>query len=223
MSTSGSRTETFTVAQTVDAGLRYAGVDPAVASWEVEEARRKLLQIMLEWAARKFLPWFLEKRSFSLTTVTQYTLGADVIDVLYAHYSDGTTPIMLTYADRQEIDRFDTGVEGAPQIYHVQHQPIGQPIMRIKPKPDDAPRTLSHYAVFRGDDPTSGEETLSVPMLAQDALEKRLGLEMFSMMPGDHRLKYASLMDRLAAQAQESFKRLETAMIQPVRWRWRRM
>lgn len=224
MATSGDRTESFSVGQVIDAALRYAGVEPQEASWEAEEARKHLLLVMLDWASRKILPWFLKRVSVTVTnSANSYTLDDEVIDVLSVRYTDGNTPVTMHYIEQGRWDQLDLTVLGPPQLW-TWHGQIGPQLMAWPRPASGITYTADAWVAFRADGPTSGEETLPVDMTAMDALQKRVGAELFGMMPIEHRAKFQQQGMALVAAAQDAYKRLILAKGQPSnRWRWRRM
>lgn len=222
MPTSGSRTETFSVVDIIEASLRLAGIDPQMATWEVEECRRQLELVMLGWAGKKILPWFLERRSLTVgTTTNAYSLPDEVIDVLHVRYKEGDTPVLLQYVDRERWDSLDLTITGRPQFFYYNARL--SPILQIYPK-GDKNYAVDLWVANRGDDPTSGEQTLPVAMIAMSALEKQVAVEMFRMLPIEHRAKYQGIHADLIAAAKMAFDDLVKAKgTSADRWRWRRM
>lgn len=222
MPTSGSNAETFSVTDIIDASLRLAGVDPQMATWEVEECRKQLELVMLSWAGKKILPWFLKRHTITVTTTNNsYGLSYEYLDVLHARYKEGDTPVLLQYVNREKWDSLDTTHTGAPQFFHYNAK-VG-PVLQIYPKGDKS-YTVDLWVAYRGDDPTSGEQSLPVDTIAMSALQKQVAVEMFRLLPIAHRAQYQSVHADLIAAAKMAFDELVKAKgVSADRWRWRRM
>ncbi len=136
--------------------------------------------MLAEWANRGVNLWTVSARSMPLVTgVGQYTLEADIVDVIEqmvqipptATGSSGQTRYNLTRVSvSTQATRTNPGITGRPtEVWYDRQQ--AAPVANIWPLPGDGgPYVLYYWALTRIDDPGDYGNTTDVPFRFLPAL-----------------------------------------------------
>ncbi len=106
MTTSGSRDFNLDVAEIIEEAYERCGLE-ARSGYDLRTARRSLNLLFADWANRGLNLWTVTKTTQALTAGTsEYTLGADVIDVLDVSLRRDGTDYDLDRISRGEYMNF---------------------------------------------------------------------------------------------------------------------
>jgi hypothetical protein len=114
--------------------------------------------------------WTIEQRSFTVTSNDgDYTLGADVIDILSLVVRRSGTDYAISRISRDEYLNIPTKTtQGRPTQYFVDRQIT--PVLKIWPLPDNSTDTILYDALTRVDDAGNYTNTIGIPFRFYPAL-----------------------------------------------------
>lgn len=162
MTTSGSRDFNLDVAEIIEEAYERCGLE-ARSGYDLRTARRSLNLLFADWANRGLNLWTVTKTTQALTAGTsEYTLGADVIDVLDVSLRRDGTDYDLERISRGEYMNFPNKTsQGRPSQFFLDRQV--QPKFVLWQTPDSSTDTLVYYYVRRIEDVDTLTNTAAVP------------------------------------------------------------
>lgn len=167
MATSGTKTFSLNIADTIEEAFELAGLELRTG-YDAETARRSLNIMFADWSNRGVNLWTIDQVSLTLTAGTnQYTLNAYDVDIVSAvvrqTISGTTTDLQLNRVGRTEFLNIpDKTSTGRPTQYFLDRATT--PVLNIWPTPDTvATYTLITNRVTRIDDVTASNQDPDVP------------------------------------------------------------
>jgi len=167
MATSGTKTFSLNIADTIEEAFELAGLELRTG-YDAETARRSLNIMFADWSNRGENLWTIDQVSLTLTAGTnQYTLNAYDVDIVSAvvrqTISGTTTDLQLNRVGRTEFLNIpDKTSTGRPTQYFLDRATT--PVLNIWPTPDTvATYTLITNRVTRIDDVTASNQDPDVP------------------------------------------------------------
>jgi len=167
MATSGTKTFSLNIADTIEEAFELAGLELRTG-YDAETARRSLNIMFADWSNRGVNLWTIDQVSLTLTAGTnQYTLNAYDVDIVSAvvrqTISGTTTDLQLNRVGRTEFLNIpDKASTGRPTQYFLDRATT--PVLNIWPTPDTvATYTLITNRVTRIDDVTASNQDPDVP------------------------------------------------------------
>jgi hypothetical protein len=136
----------------------------------MRELHRAANLTLVEFSNRQPNLWEVGLTSTSLVVGTgTYTLNANVVMILDAYISDGTTDQIITPISRTEYAAYPNKTQaGSPVVYWFNRQ--ATPTITLWPVPDDATETLNFYSVRQTQDANlASGENVEVPYRWLDA------------------------------------------------------
>lgn len=167
MATSGTKTFSLNIADTIEEAFELAGLELRTG-YDAETARRSLNIMFADWSNRGVNLWTIDQVSLTLTAGTnQYTLNAYDVDIVSAvvrqTISGTTTDLQLNRVGRTEFLNIpDKTSTGRPTQYFLDRATT--PVLNIWPTPDTvATYTLITNRVTRIDDVTASNQDPDIP------------------------------------------------------------
>ena len=169
MATSGTKTFSLNIADTIEEAFELAGLELRTG-YDAETARRSLNIMFADWSNRGVNLWTIDQVSLTLTAGTnQYTLNAYDVDIVSAvvrqTISGTTTDLQLNRVGRTEFLNIpDKTSTGRPTQYFLDRATT--PVLNIWPTPDTvATYTLITNRVTRIDDVTASNQDPDIPSM----------------------------------------------------------
>tara|TARA_R100000935_G_scaffold12016_1_gene23784 strand:+ start:671 stop:1348 length:678 start_codon:yes stop_codon:yes gene_type:complete len=168
MATSGTKTFSLSIADTIEEAYELAGVELRTG-YDAETARRSLNIMFADWSNRGINLWTIEKVSTTLTTGTaSYSLNSFDIDIVSAvvRVTDSagkSTDLAVDRIGRTEyLNIPDKTIQGRPTQIFLDRQTT--PVLNVWPTPDNtATYTLIANTIQRIDDASASNQDPEVP------------------------------------------------------------
>lgn len=162
MTTSGSRDFELDVAELIEEAYERCGLEVRTG-YDARTARRSLNLMFAEWANRGLNLWTVEQGTTTLTAGTsQYTLGADVVDILEMVLRRDGTDYEVERISRGDYLNFpDKTSQGRPSQYYLDR--TIQPVINLWQNPENSTDQLVYYYVRRIEDADALTNTTQVP------------------------------------------------------------
>ena len=168
MATSGTKTFSLSIADTIEEAYELAGVELRTG-YDAETARRSLNIMFADWSNRGINLWTIEKGSTTLTTGTaSYSLNSFDIDIVSAvvRVTDSagkSTDLAVDRIGRTEyLNIPDKTIQGRPTQIFLDRQTT--PVLNVWPTPDNtATYTLIANTIQRIDDASASNQDPEVP------------------------------------------------------------
>jgi len=162
MTTSGSRDFELDVAELIEEAYERCGLEVRTG-YDARTARRSLNLMFAEWANRGLNLWTVEQATTTLTAGTsQYTLGADVVDILEMVLRRDGTDYEVERISRGDYLNFpDKTSQGRPSQYYLDR--TIQPVINLWQNPENSTDQLVYYYVRRIEDADALTNTTQVP------------------------------------------------------------
>lgn len=162
MAVSGSTNFELDVSDYIEEAFERCGLE-VKTGYDLKTAKRSMNLMFAEWANRGLNQWTIAQRSLSLTTGTSnYTLGADVIDVLSAVIRRSGTDISMEKISRDEyLNIPNKTTEARPTQFFIDRQTT--PVVKIWPAPENSTDVIFYDALTRIDDADTFTNTIDVP------------------------------------------------------------
>jgi len=162
MATSGSTNFELDVADYVEEDFERCGLEVRTG-YDLKTARRSLNLMLAEWANRGLNQWTIAQRTQAVTSGTgNYTLGADVIDVLSVVVRRSGTDYALDRMSRDDYLTIPTKTTtGKPNQFFLDRQIT--PELKVWPVPDNSTDIIVYDALTRMDDADEYNNTMDVP------------------------------------------------------------
>jgi len=119
--------------------------------------------MLAEWANRGLNQWTIAQNTQAVTSGTgNYTLGANIIDILSVVVRRSGTDFALTRMSRDDYLTIPTKTTtGRPNQFFLDRQVT--PVLKLWPVPDNSTDTIIYDALTRMDDADEYTNTLDVP------------------------------------------------------------
>ena len=168
MATSGSKTFSLSISDTIEEAFELAGIELRTG-YDAETARRSLNIMFADWSNRGVNLWTIEQVTTTLTSGTSsYTLNSYDIDIVSAviQQTDGnsnTTDLNIERIGRTEYLQIpDKTITGRPTQLFLDRQTT--PVVKLWPVPDDTyTYKLIANTIQRIDDVTASNEDPEEP------------------------------------------------------------
>lgn len=162
MAVSGSTDFELDVAEYVEEAFERCGLE-ARTGYDLKTAKRSLNLMFADWANRGLNQWTIKQRTINLTASDgEYTLDADVIDVLSVVVRRDSTDFSIDRISRDEYISIPTKTTtGRPTQFFVDRQIT--PNLKIWPLPENSTDILVYDALTRIDDADTQTNTIDVP------------------------------------------------------------
>ena len=169
MTVSGSTNFELDVADYIEEAFERCGLEVRTG-YDLKTAKRSMNLLFADWANRGLNQWTIEQRSFTVTSNDgDYTLGADVIDILSLVVRRSGTDYAISRISRDEYLNIPTKTtQGRPTQYFVDRQIT--PVLKIWPLPDNSTDTILYDALTRVDDAGNYTNTIGIPFRFYPAL-----------------------------------------------------
>jgi len=162
MATPASTNLNLDVADYVEEAFERCGLEVRTG-YDLKTARRSLNLMLAEWANRGLNQWTIAQRTQAVTSGTgNYTLGADVIDVLSVVVRRSGTDYALDRMSRDDYLTIPTKTTtGKPNQFFLDRQIT--PELKVWPVPDNSTDIIVYDALTRMDDADEYNNTMDVP------------------------------------------------------------
>jgi hypothetical protein len=169
MTVSGSTNFELDVADYIEEAFERCGLEVRTG-YDLKTAKRSMNLLFADWANRGLNQWTIEQRSFTVVSNDgDYTLGADVIDILSLVVRRSGTDYAISRISRDEYLNIPTKTtQGRPTQYFVDRQIT--PVLKIWPLPDNSTDTILYDALTRVDDAGNYTNTIGIPFRFYPAL-----------------------------------------------------
>ena len=131
--------------------------------YDLKTAKRSLNLMLAEWANRGLNQWTIAQRTVSVVQGTgEYTLDADIIDILAAVAKRDGTEYSLSRLSRDEYLTIpNKTTQGQPNQFFLDRQVT--PSLKIWPTPDNSTDVIVYNALTRMDDADTYINTVDMP------------------------------------------------------------
>ena len=169
MTVSGSTDFELDVADYIEEAFERCGLEVRTG-YDLKTAKRSLNLMFADWANRGENQWTIAQRTVTVTQGDgEYSLGADVIDILSLVVRRSGTDYALDRISRDEYLNIPTkSTQARPTQYFVDRQIT--PVLKLWPLPDNNTDVIIYDALTRLDDADTYTNTLGVPFRFYPAL-----------------------------------------------------
>lgn len=162
MAISGSTDFELDVAEYIEEAFERCGLE-ARTGYDLRTAKRSLNLMLADWANRGLNQWTIAQRTLTVTQADgEYSLGADVIDVLsIALRRDGTDYIMDRISRDEYLAIPTKTTQARPTQFFLDRQLT--PNLKLWPVPENSTDVLVYDCLTRMDDADTMTNTLDLP------------------------------------------------------------
>ena len=162
MAVSGSTDFELDVAEYIEEAFERCGLE-ARTGYDLRTAKRSLNLMLADWANRGLNQWTIQQRTISLVQGDgEYSLGADVIDILSAVVRRDGTDYVIDRISRDGYLAIPTKTTQArPTQFFVDRQI--NPNLKLWPLPENSTDVLVYDCLTRMDDADTMVNTMDVP------------------------------------------------------------
>ena len=166
MATSGTKTFSLNIADTIEEAYELAGLELRTG-YDAKAARRSLNIMFADWSNRGVNLWTIEEVTQNLTKRTSsYNLNAFDVDIVSAvirrTVSGQQTDIDIDRIGRSEyLNIPNKETQGRPSQFFVDRQIT--PVVKLWPTPENSTDQFISYRIQRIDDVTASNEDPEVP------------------------------------------------------------
>ena len=162
MAVSGSTNFELDVSDYIEEAFERCGLE-VKTGYDLKTAKRSMNLMFAEWANRGLNQWTIVQRTINVVQGTNnYTLGADVIDVLSAVIRRSGTDISMEKISRDEyLNIPNKTTEARPTQFFIDRQTT--PVIKIWPAPENSTDVIFYDALTRIDDADTFTNTIDVP------------------------------------------------------------
>jgi len=162
MAVSGSTDFELDVAEYIEEAFERCGLE-ARTGYDLKTAKRSLNLMFADWANRGLNQWTIAQRTVTVTQGDgEYSLGADVIDILSAVVRRDGTDYVIDRISRDAYLAIPTKTtQGRPTQFFVDRQI--NPNLKIWPLPENSTDVLVYDCLTRIDDADTMVNTVDVP------------------------------------------------------------
>jgi hypothetical protein len=162
MATSSSVDFEIDVAEYIEEAFERCGIEVRTG-YDLRTARRSMNLLFADWANRGLNQWTITQRTQALTANdVDYTLGADVIDILSMVVRRSGTDFSMTRISRDDYINLPTKTTtGRPSQFFLDRQIT--PNLKIWSAPENSTDVLHYDALTRIQDVDASVNTVDVP------------------------------------------------------------
>jgi hypothetical protein len=166
MAVSGSTDFELDVSDYIEEAFERCGLE-VKTGYDLRTAKRSMNLLFADWANRGLNQWTIVQRTQTVTQGTSdYTLDADVIDVLSMVVRQGTgtdqTDISMTRISRDDyLNVPNKNTQARPTQFFIDRQIT--PVMKVWPTPNNSTDTIVFDCLTRIDDADTQTNTIDVP------------------------------------------------------------
>jgi len=162
MAVSSSVNFELDVAEYIEEAFERCGLEVRTG-YDLKTAKRSLNLMLAEWANRGLNQWTIAQRTVSVVQGTgEYTLDADIIDILAAVAKRDGTEYSLSRLSRDEYLTIpNKTTQGQPNQFFLARQVT--PSLKIWPTPDNSTDVIVYNALTRMDDADTYINTVDMP------------------------------------------------------------
>jgi hypothetical protein len=162
MAVSGSTNFELDVSDYIEEAFERCGLEVRTG-YDLKTARRSLNLMLADWANRGLNQWTIEQRTLALVQGTgNYTLGADVIDVLSASLRRSGTDYSMDRVSRDEYLSIPSKTtEARPTQFFIDRQVT--PVIKLWPVPENSTDIIVYDCLTRMDDADDYNNTMQMP------------------------------------------------------------
>ena len=162
MALSGSTDFELDVSEYIEEAFERCGLEVRTG-YDLKTARRSLNLMLAEWANRGLNQWTIAQRTEAMVSGTgEYTLGADVIDILSVVVRRSGTDYALERVSRDSYLSIPTkSTTGRPSEFFLDRQVT--PVLKLWPVPDNSTDVVYYDALTRMNDADAAVNTMEVP------------------------------------------------------------
>jgi hypothetical protein len=162
MTLSGSTDFELDVSEYIEEAFERCGLEVRTG-YDLKTARRSLNLMLAEWANRGLNQWTIAQRTEAMVSGTgEYTLGADVIDVLSVVVRRSGTDYALERISRDAYLSIPTkSTTGRSSQFFLDRQIT--PVLKLWPVPDNSTDVVYYDALTRMNDADAAVNTMDVP------------------------------------------------------------
>jgi len=162
MATSSSVDFEIDVAEYIEEAFERCGIEVRTG-YDLRTARRSMNLLFADWANRGLNQWTITQRTQALTANdVDYTLGADVIDILSMVVRRSGTDFSMTRISRDDYINLPTKTTtGRPSQFFLDRQIT--PNLKIWSAPENSTDVLIYDALTRIQDVDASVNTVDVP------------------------------------------------------------
>tara|TARA_R100000935_G_scaffold35545_1_gene56293 strand:- start:149 stop:817 length:669 start_codon:yes stop_codon:yes gene_type:complete len=162
MAVSSSVNFELDVAEYIEEAFERCGLEVRTG-YDLKTAKRSLNLMLAEWANRGLNQWTIAQRTVSVVQGTgEYTLDADIIDILAAVAKRDGTEYSLSRLSRDEYLTIpNKTTQGQPNQFFLDRQVT--PSLKIWPTPDNSTDVIVYNALTRMDDADTYINTVDMP------------------------------------------------------------
>lgn len=162
MATSGSRNFTLDVGEIVEEAFERCGMEVRTG-YDARTARRSLNLMFADWANRGVNLWTVKSDTISMVSgQSEYTLTADVVDILEVVVRRGGTDFQIDRISRSEYQNIPTKTTtGRPSQLYFNRQT--SPKVNVWPAPENSTDVIRYYYVQRIEDADAAVNDVDAP------------------------------------------------------------
>ena len=162
MATSSSVDFEIDVAEYIEEAFERCGIEIRTG-YDLRSARRSMNLLFADWANRGLNQWTITQRTQALTANdVDYTLGADVIDILSMVVRRSGTDFSMTRISRDDYINLPTKTTtGRPSQFFLDRQIT--PNLKIWSAPENSTDVLIYDALTRIQDADASVNTVDIP------------------------------------------------------------
>lgn len=162
MALSGSTNFELDVSDYIEEAFERCGLEVRTG-YDLKTARRSLNLMLAEWANRGLNQWTIAQRTEAMVSGTgEYTLGADVIDILSVVVRRSGTDYALERISRDAYLSIPTKTTtGRSSQFFLDRQIT--PVLKLWPVPDNSTDVVYYDALTRMNDADAAVNTMEIP------------------------------------------------------------
>ena len=162
MATSGSKDFELDVSDYIEEAFERCGLEVRTG-YDMKTAKRSLNLMLAEWANRGLNQWTIKNRSETMVAGTgNYTLDADVIDVLYVVVRRDGTDYALERLSRDEyLSIPNKTTQSRPNQFFLDRQ--STPVLKLWPVAENSTDVVIYDCLTRMDDADTYTNTVDMP------------------------------------------------------------
>ena len=162
MATSGSRDFTLDVGEIVEEAFERCGMEVRTG-YDARTARRSLNLMFADWANRGVNLWTVKSGTINMVSgQSEYTLSADVVDILEVVVRRDGTDFQVDRISRSEYQNIPTKTTtGRPSQLYFNRQT--SPKVNVWPAPENSTYVIRYYYVQRIEDADAAVNDVDAP------------------------------------------------------------
>lgn len=177
MATSGSKDFNLDVAEYIEEAFERCGLEVRTG-YDLKTAKRSMNLMLADWANRGLNQWTITQTQVNLVEgTTEYSLGADTIDVLEAVVRRGTDDLSIERVSRDEFLNIpNKTTKSRVSQYFVDRQT--NPVLKVWPAPENSTDIIVLDRLVRMDDFDTFGNNADMPFRLYPALTAGLAYYM---------------------------------------------